>query len=289
MKIIVGLGNVGSKYSQTRHNLGFVILENALSSKGLKLDKTGFNGVYTIDGIGEDRVLYIEPTTFMNVSGTSVKEVSDFYKVEPKDVLVIHDDKDLAIGQYKIKQEGSSAGQNGIKDIINKLGTQEFMRLRVGIGSNPQIETVDYVMGKFSPEQLKELKEAKGVYTVLKRGAFIFYNTYNKKEYKVNSTHKLRVVGRDLYPIKTFSSTAQYGISKFLPTTSYYQISDYHSGDIIVPYSDYTKLSCDVDGNYFKLNLTNWEADRVYKVDFKVVMDGTPYFFDEDYTFSVVG
>jgi hypothetical protein len=110
-----------------------------------------------------------------------------------------------------------------------------------------------------------------------------------KKEYKVNSTHKLRVVGRDLYPVKTFSSTAQYGISKFLPTTSYYQISDYHSGDVIVPYSDYTKLSCDVDGNYFKLNLTNWEADRVYKIDFKVVIDGTPYFFDEDYTFSVVG
>ena len=109
-----------------------------------------------------------------------------------------------------------------------------------------------------------------------------------KKEYKVNTTPKLRVVGRDLYPVKTFSSTAQYGISKFLPTTSYYQISDYHSNDVIVPYSDYTKLSCDSDGNYFKLNLTNWEVDRVYKIDFKVVIDGIPQFFDEDYTFSVI-
>ena len=109
-----------------------------------------------------------------------------------------------------------------------------------------------------------------------------------KKEYKVNTTPKLRVVGRDLYPIKTFSATAQYGISKFLPTTSYYQILDYHSNDVIVPYSEYTKLSCDSDGNYFNLNLTNWEVDRVYKIEFKVVIDGAPQFFDEDYTFSVV-
>ena len=158
MKLIVGLGNIGNKYSQTRHNLGFVVLDYALNKKGLKLDKTGFNGVYTIDGIGDERVVYLQPTTFMNLSGTSVREVSDFYKIAPEDILVIHDDKDLGVAQYKIKPDGSSAGQNGIKDIINKLGTQEFMRLRIGIGSNPQIETVDYVMGKFSPEQLKELE-----------------------------------------------------------------------------------------------------------------------------------
>jgi hypothetical protein len=109
-----------------------------------------------------------------------------------------------------------------------------------------------------------------------------------KKEYKVNTTPKLRVVGRDLYPIKTFSSTAQYGISKFLPTTSYYQIRDYHSDDIIVPFSNYTKLSCDSTGNYFNLNLSNWEVDRVYKVEFKITIDGVDNFFDEDYTFSVV-
>ena len=109
-----------------------------------------------------------------------------------------------------------------------------------------------------------------------------------KKEYKVNTTPKLRVVGRDLYPIKTFSATAQYGISKFLPTTSYYQIRDYHSEDVIVPFSDYTKLSCDSNGNYFNLNLSNWEVDRVYKVEFKITIDGVDNFFDEDYTFSVI-
>ena len=109
-----------------------------------------------------------------------------------------------------------------------------------------------------------------------------------KKEYKVNTTPKLRVVGRDLYPTKTFSSTAQYGITKFLPTTSYYQIRDYHSNDVIVPFSDYTKLSCDSNGNFFNLNLSNWEVDRVYKIELKITIGGVDYFFDEDYTFSVI-
>ena len=109
-----------------------------------------------------------------------------------------------------------------------------------------------------------------------------------KKEYKVNTTPKIRVVGRELYPIKTFSSTAQYSTSKFLNEQTYYQISDYHSGDVIVPFGEFTKVSCDVDGNFFKLNLSNWEVDRVYKIEIKVVVDGTPQFFDEDYTFSVI-
>ena len=108
-----------------------------------------------------------------------------------------------------------------------------------------------------------------------------------KKEYKVNTTPKLRVIGRELYPIKTFASTAQYGISNFLPTTSYYQIRDYHSDDIIVPFSEYTKLSCDTSGNYFNLNLSNWEVDRVYKIELKVTIDGVDNYFDDDYTFSV--
>jgi hypothetical protein len=109
-----------------------------------------------------------------------------------------------------------------------------------------------------------------------------------KKEYKGNTIHKIRVVGRELFPVKTFSSTAQYGVSKFLPTTSYYQIKDYHSDDIIVPFSDYTKLSCDSSGNYFNLNLSNWETNRVYKIEFKVVIDNSVYFFDDDYTFIVI-
>ena len=109
-----------------------------------------------------------------------------------------------------------------------------------------------------------------------------------KKEYKVNTTPKLRVVGRDLYPVKTFSSSFQYSTTKYLPESSYYQISDYHSDDIIVPFSEYTKLSCDSDGNYFNLNLSNWEVNRVYKIELKVIINGVSNFFDEEYTFSVI-
>ena len=109
-----------------------------------------------------------------------------------------------------------------------------------------------------------------------------------KKEYKVNTTPRIRVVGRELYPIKTFSSTAQYNLSSVLPETSYYQISDYHSEDVMVPFSDYTKLSCDSNGNYFNLNLSNWEVNRVYKIEFKVVISGVSHFFDDDYTFMII-
>lgn len=109
-----------------------------------------------------------------------------------------------------------------------------------------------------------------------------------KKEYRVNTTPKIKVIGRELYPIKTFSSTAQYSITKFLNEQTYYQISDYHSGDVIVPFGEFTKVSCDADGNFFKLNLSNWEVDRVYKIEIKVIIDDTPQFFDEDYTFSVI-
>lgn len=109
-----------------------------------------------------------------------------------------------------------------------------------------------------------------------------------KKEYRVNTTPKLRVIGRDLYPQKTFSSTFRYSISQYLPENSFYQIADYHSGDVIVPFGDYTKISCDSEGNYFSLNLSNWEADRVYKIEFKIEIDGGYQYFDDDYTFNVV-
>jgi hypothetical protein len=109
-----------------------------------------------------------------------------------------------------------------------------------------------------------------------------------KKEYKVNTTPRIRVNGRELYPVKTFSSTFRYAVSSFLPTTSYYQIRDYHTDDIIVPFSNYTKISCDSNGNYFDLNLSNWETNRTYKVEIKVTRSGIDEYFDDDYTFNVI-
>ena len=109
-----------------------------------------------------------------------------------------------------------------------------------------------------------------------------------KKEYKVNTTPRIRVFGRELYPLKTFSDSFAYSSVKYLPQTTYYQIRDFNSNDIIVPFSDYTKISCDSDGNYFNLNLSNWEVERVYKIEFKVERNGLVQYFNGDVTFTVV-
>ena len=109
-----------------------------------------------------------------------------------------------------------------------------------------------------------------------------------KKEYKLGTIPKIRLAGRELYPLKTFSNTFAYSDVKYLPTTTYYQIKDFNSDDIIIPFSEYSKVSCDSIGNYIKLNLSNWEANRVYKIEFKVNMKGNIQYFDEDITFSIV-
>jgi hypothetical protein len=109
-----------------------------------------------------------------------------------------------------------------------------------------------------------------------------------KKEYKLGSTPKLKIFARELYPVKTFTNQFSYSTSQYLPTTSYYQIKDFASDDVIIPFSEYSKISCDGDGNYVKLNLSNWEADRVYKIEFKVENNGGVQYFDDDITFSIV-
>jgi hypothetical protein len=109
-----------------------------------------------------------------------------------------------------------------------------------------------------------------------------------KKEYKVGSSPKISVFGRELYPLKTFSNEFVYNTIKYLPQTTYYQIKDFNSNDIIIPFSNYSKVSCDFTGNYIKLNLSNWEADRVYKIEFKVDMNESSQYFDNDIIFSIV-
>ena len=167
--------------------------------------------------------------------------------------------------------------KNSIEEDSNDYGILKFFSKETNTIHQPKVR-IGWDDVTFSTGSLTELTSEE-----IKVGIRNF-----KKEYKVNTTPKLRVVGRDLYPTKTFSSTAQYGISKFLPTTSYYQICDYHSGEVVVPFSNYTKLSCDSDGNYFNLNLSNWEVDRVYNIEFKISIGGVYYFFDNDYTFSLI-
>ena len=108
-----------------------------------------------------------------------------------------------------------------------------------------------------------------------------------KNEYKKNTIPTIRVVGRELYPLKTFSNQFSYNTQKYLPQTTYYQIKDFSSNDIIIPFSNYSKISCDSDGNYIKLNLSNWETGRVYKIEFMVEQNGGSQYFDDNITFSI--
>lgn len=158
MKLIVGLGNPGEKYSKTRHNIGFEVIDmlaEDLKISGFREKFQGFIGEATVK---DEKVYLLKPQTFMNLSGNSIKEVLKFYKIDPEeDLIVIYDDMDLDLGKLKIKVKGSPAGHNGIKSIISHIG-ENFIRLKCGIGkAKSREETVNFVLGRFSKEESKDV------------------------------------------------------------------------------------------------------------------------------------
>lgn len=161
MKLIVGLGNIGKEYENTRHNIGFFVLDNYLG-KNINWQKDKFAYIYK-EKKNNDTIIYIKPTTFMNLSGDAVRYYSDYYKIAIEDILIIQDDMTLPIGATRIKINSSAGGHNGIKDIINKLKTDKFARLKVGIG-NPSFDVVDFVLGKFSSSDQKILNDNIKIY-----------------------------------------------------------------------------------------------------------------------------
>ncbi len=160
MKLIVGLGNPGMEYKKTRHNVGFIFLNSFLSKEGLSLDKKKFNGKY-IEYVSKkgNKAILLEPQTYMNLSGDSIIDFVRYFKIDIKDVLVIYDDLDLEVSKIRIRSKGSSGGHNGIKSIIARLGDENFRRIRIGIGKDSNIPVVDYVLGKFSNEDMVKLEE----------------------------------------------------------------------------------------------------------------------------------
>jgi PTH1 family peptidyl-tRNA hydrolase len=160
MKLIVGLGNVGRKYDQTRHNVGFEVLDRLAERFGDGQGKDKFDGRLMEARIGSERVQLLWPHTFMNLSGQSVRPALDFYKLEPADLLVVCDDFNLPLGKLRFRREGSAGGQNGLADIIRRLGTEEFSRLRVGIGPVPDNwNAADFVLGKFTAAEKDTVNE----------------------------------------------------------------------------------------------------------------------------------
>ncbi len=153
MKLIVGLGNPGKEYENTRHNIGYMVLDNYLKDIIWKEDKQALTYKTKINN--ED-VLFIKPTTYMNLSGLAVSYYVNYYKIELKDILIIQDDLDLDLGILRLKINSSSGGHNGIKSIIKELKSEDFLRLKVGI-SKPKDDIIDFVLTKFSKEELELL------------------------------------------------------------------------------------------------------------------------------------
>ncbi len=153
MKLIVGLGNPGKEYMNTRHNAGFMVLDALADELNVSINNSKFRGEYVkFKYKGEDVVL-LKPMTYMNLSGESVSLLMNFFKLNADDLLVVYDDLDMPTGKLRLRENGSAGGHNGMKNIIHHLGTQTFKRVRVGIDRHPRIKVVDYVLGKFSKDE----------------------------------------------------------------------------------------------------------------------------------------
>ena len=157
MKLIVGLGNPGIEYKNTRHNIGFEFLDYLCKKKNISFEKEKFNAQYVFTKVDGERVLLIKPLSYMNLSGEVVYKFANYFKIKSEDILVIHDDLDMPVGKLKLKENGSSGGHNGIKNIIQNLNTENFKRLKVGISKSTNIEIKDYVLGKFSQEDKEKI------------------------------------------------------------------------------------------------------------------------------------
>jgi PTH1 family peptidyl-tRNA hydrolase len=176
MRVIVGLGNPGPQYAETRHNIGFMLID--LLAAGYKLQfRAKFQGLWTEGNVEGKRIMLLKPQTFMNLSGRSVRELTNFYKIPGEDLLIVHDDIDLSFGKIRLRAQGSAGGHNGIKSILAELGTDKFWRLKLGVGrpsiqipqsdlrdSNcePQTTIIDHVLSPFVEDQITQLEDMLG-------------------------------------------------------------------------------------------------------------------------------
>lgn len=161
MYIIIGLGNPTSQYQATRHNVGWDAITRLSDDFQIPLDFKKHKAICGKGYIEGEKVVLAQPITFMNLSGESVRELVDFYKVPPQNIIVIYDDISLEVGQLRIRKKGSAGGHNGIKSIISHLGTDEFPRIKVGVGDKPKgWDLADYVLSRFQPEEQPVIREA---------------------------------------------------------------------------------------------------------------------------------
>ena len=185
MILVVGLGNPGAKYKNTYHNVGFEVADALAARLGVKFTKDACDA--KIAECKKAGVIIAKPQTYMNDSGIALRQCLDYYKASPQDVVILYDDVDLPVGKIRIRQKGSAGGHNGVKSVIHCIFTNEFDRIRIGIGKNPQIPMIGWVLGKFPSEQKQDLQTAldaaaKAAEDIILNGTMHAMNSYNAKK-----------------------------------------------------------------------------------------------------------
>jgi PTH1 family peptidyl-tRNA hydrolase len=188
MRLIVGLGNPGFQYENTRHNAGFMVVDQLAGEFGISVNKNKFDVHYGRGAIEGHEVMLVKPMAFMNRSGWPVQKLAAYFKIDSKDLMVVHDDIDLAFGRLKIKEKGGHGGHKGLKSIMHAVGEDEFVRLRIGVGrSEAESSVSDHVLGPFFDDESKRLGSVlilarDAVVTILTEGSKVGMNRFNKKE-----------------------------------------------------------------------------------------------------------
>ncbi len=183
MFLIVGLGNPGKEYAGTRHNIGFEAVDYIADKYNIELNRIKFKGIFGEGMINGKKVILLKPTTYMNLSGESIREVVNFYKISNEEIIVIYDDISLEVGRLRIREKGSHGGHNGIKSIIANLSSDVFPRVKIGVGG-PKGDLVSHVLGKFSNIEIEILRESikatsEAVTTILSRDTKEAMNKFN--------------------------------------------------------------------------------------------------------------
>lgn len=188
MYLIAGLGNPTKEYDKTRHNVGFDTIDVLADKLGTSVTEKKHKALCGKGMIGFEKVLLLKPQTFMNLSGESIRDAADFYKIDPENIIIIYDDISLEVGQLRVRGKGSAGGHNGIKNIIAHLGTQEFPRVKVGVGAKPdRMDLADYVLSRFSQTDRGVMEDAfkdaaDAVETIIMEGTAAAMNRYNGKK-----------------------------------------------------------------------------------------------------------
>lgn len=169
MYLIVGLGNPGKEYVNTKHNVGFLVIDNIAKKLNVNINKNKFNGLLCQTELNGEKVILLKPQTYMNLSGDSIIQVVEYFKIPKQNVIVIYDDLDIEMCRIRIREKGSAGTHNGMKSIINNLGITNFPRIRIGIKKeNENIPTIDYVLSNFTKEQLEDIQKlSEDVYDIL--------------------------------------------------------------------------------------------------------------------------